>query len=166
MLLFFFFFHFLVEPLSTWDPRSLGIHPTLHGVLTTRPPGKSQDTPPFEEAFVQSCSKPGSRYYRFLVVQSLSQVQLWDPMDCSTPGFPVLRYLPEFAQTHVGFLRSLWTREEGASQKEWLSPSPVCPQGDQACLFFLNQSSLGPGLLPKAWWHHPCWGSGRAFILE
>ena len=26
---------------------------------------------------------------------------LWDPMDCSTPGFPVLHYLPEFAQTHV-----------------------------------------------------------------
>ena len=24
-----------------------------------------------------------------------------DPMDCSTPGFPVLHYLPEFAQTHV-----------------------------------------------------------------
>ena len=22
-------------------------------------------------------------------------------MDCSVPGFPVLRYLPEFAQTHV-----------------------------------------------------------------
>ena len=26
---------------------------------------------------------------------------LWDPMDCSTSGFPVLHYLPEFAQTHV-----------------------------------------------------------------
>ena len=26
---------------------------------------------------------------------------LCDPMDCSTPGFPVLRHLPEFAQTHV-----------------------------------------------------------------
>ena len=25
---------------------------------------------------------------------------LWDPMDCSTPGFPVLRYLLEFAQIH------------------------------------------------------------------
>ena len=25
---------------------------------------------------------------------------LW-PMDCSTPGFPVLHHLPEFAQTHV-----------------------------------------------------------------
>ena len=26
---------------------------------------------------------------------------LCDPMDCSTPGFSVLHYLPEFAQTHV-----------------------------------------------------------------
>ena len=24
-----------------------------------------------------------------------------DPVDCSTPGFPVLHYHPEFAQTHV-----------------------------------------------------------------
>ena len=26
---------------------------------------------------------------------------LWDPMDCSTPGFPVPHHLPEFAQTQV-----------------------------------------------------------------
>ena len=26
---------------------------------------------------------------------------LFDPMNCSMPGFPVLHYLPEFAQTHV-----------------------------------------------------------------
>ena len=26
---------------------------------------------------------------------------LCDPMNCSIPGFPVLSYLPEFAQTHV-----------------------------------------------------------------
>jgi len=26
---------------------------------------------------------------------------LLDPMDCSTPGFPVLHHLPELAQTHV-----------------------------------------------------------------
>ena len=26
---------------------------------------------------------------------------LWDPMDWSMPGFPVLHHLPEFAQTHV-----------------------------------------------------------------
>ena len=26
---------------------------------------------------------------------------LCDPMDCSTPGFPVLHHLPELAQTHI-----------------------------------------------------------------
>ena len=30
-----------------------------------------------------------------------SCLTLCDPMDCSTPGFPVLHYLPEFVQTHV-----------------------------------------------------------------
>ena len=36
---------------------------------------------------------------RQVVVQSLSHVWLSDPMNCSTPSFPVLHYLPEFAQT-------------------------------------------------------------------
>ena len=30
-----------------------------------------------------------------------SCVTLCDPMDCSTPGFPVHHQLPELAQTHV-----------------------------------------------------------------
>ena len=30
-----------------------------------------------------------------------SSLTLCNPMNCSTPGFPVLHYLPEFAQTHV-----------------------------------------------------------------
>ena len=30
-----------------------------------------------------------------------SRLSLCDPMDCSTPGFPVLHHLPELAQTHV-----------------------------------------------------------------
>ena len=34
-------------------------------------------------------------------VQSLSHVQLCDPIDCSTPGFPVHHQLPELTQTHV-----------------------------------------------------------------
>ena len=33
--------------------------------------------------------------------QLLSHVQLCDPMDCSTPGFPVHHQLLELAQTHV-----------------------------------------------------------------
>ena len=34
-------------------------------------------------------------------VQSLSCVQLCDPRDCSTPGFPAHHHLLELAQTHV-----------------------------------------------------------------
>ena len=34
-----------------------------------------------------------------LVTQSCPT--LCDPMDCSTPGFLILHYFPEFAQTHV-----------------------------------------------------------------
>ena len=51
-----------------------------------------------------------SRSWRFLIksVQFSSVAQscltLWDPMGCSTPGFPVLHYLPELAQTHVHLL--------------------------------------------------------------
>ena len=42
----------------------------------------------------------------FLIHHSCSSVAklcmtLWDPMDWSMPGFPVLYYLLEFAQTHV-----------------------------------------------------------------
>ena len=38
-------------------------------------------------------------YYCCSVTQSY--LTLWDPMDCSTPGFPVLHHLLESAQTHV-----------------------------------------------------------------
>ena len=36
-----------------------------------------------------------------IVVQLLSPLRLCVPMDCSTPGFPVLHYPLEFAQTHI-----------------------------------------------------------------
>ena len=35
----------------------------------------------------------------YLVAKSC--LTLWDPVDCSTTGFPVPHYLPEFVQTHV-----------------------------------------------------------------
>ena len=34
-----------------------------------------------------------------VVIQSLSHAWFYDPVDCSTPGFPGLYYLPEFVQT-------------------------------------------------------------------
>ena len=40
-------------------------------------------------------------YVFYVSVQSLSRVQLCNPMDCSTPGLPVHHQLLELAQTHV-----------------------------------------------------------------
>ena len=42
-----------------------------------------------------------SNSVQFSSVQSLSRVQLCDPMNCSTPGFSVLHHLPELAQILV-----------------------------------------------------------------
>ena len=42
-----------------------------------------------------------SRFVSVSIVQLLSHVWFCDPMDCSTPSFPVLHHLPDFAQTHV-----------------------------------------------------------------
>ena len=36
-----------------------------------------------------------------MLLFSRSFMTLWGPMDCSTPGFSVLHYFLEFAQTHV-----------------------------------------------------------------
>ena len=38
---------------------------------------------------------------RSVIIQSLSRVQLCDPMNCSTPGLLVHHQLLEFTQTHV-----------------------------------------------------------------
>ena len=42
-----------------------------------------------------------SRMHQFSAVAQ-SRPTLCNPMDCSTPGFPVRHQLPEFTQTHVG----------------------------------------------------------------
>ena len=44
---------------------------------------------------------------------------LCDPMNCSLPGFPVLHYLPEFAQTHVH-----WVGDAIHPSHPLLPPSP------------------------------------------
>ena len=44
---------------------------------------------------------PELRYCKAVLdVQLLSHVQLYNPMDCRMPGFSVLHYLLELAQTH------------------------------------------------------------------
>ena len=55
-----------------------------------------------------------------VLVLSFSCVWIFvTPMDCSTPGFPALHYLPEFAQTHVH-----WDRDAIQPSHPLLPPSP------------------------------------------
>ena len=62
----------------------------------------------------------------FSSVQSLSRVQLCNPMNRSTPGHPVHHQLPDFTQTHVH-------RVSDAIQPSHprLSPSPPAPNPSQ-----------------------------------
>ena len=50
---------------------------------------------------------------------AMSSPTLCSPLDCSTPGFPVLHYLPEFAQTYVH-----WVSDAIQLSHPLLSPSP------------------------------------------
>ena len=90
-----FLFVFLAIPRILWDlvpwpgtkPRSPAVKVQIPKHRTSR------EFPPY--LFMSSCC--------CCCCCSVTQscLTLCDPMDCSTPGFPVHRYLPEFAQTHV-----------------------------------------------------------------
>ena len=56
----------------------------------------------------------------FPVVVQLPSPTLCKPMKCSTPGFPVPHYLPEFAQTHVH-----WIDDAIQPSHPLLPPSPL-----------------------------------------
>ena len=55
---------------------------------------------------------------------------LCNPMDCRMPGFPVLHYLPEFAQTHVH-----WVSDAIQPSHPVLSPSPAPNLSQHQSLF-------------------------------
>ena len=67
------------------------------------------------------CEMHIENVYTFLQVSSVAQScpTLCDPMDCSTPGFPVHHQLPELAQTHVH-----WVSDAIQLSHPLLSPSP------------------------------------------
>ena len=56
---------------------------------------------------------------------------LLDPMDCSTPGFPVLHYLLEFAQTHISRVS-----DDYLTITPSVSPISSCPQSFPASRSF------------------------------
>ena len=72
-----------------------------------------------------------------VAVQSLTRVWLSvTPVDFSTPGFPVLHYIPEFAQMYVHLA------DDAIQPSHPLSPLFSCPQSFPASGFFQWVSSL------------------------
>ena len=61
---------------------------------------------------------------------------LCDPTDCSTPGFPVLHYLPEFAHTHV------YWGSDAIQPSHTLSPLLLLPWIFLSIRAFSNESTL------------------------
>ena len=82
--------------------------------------------------------KEGTEEGCVAVVQLLSCVWLCNPMDCSMPGFPVLHYLPEFAQTHVH-----WVGDAIQPPHPLLPPVPASESFPMSRFFTSGSQSIG-----------------------
>ena len=95
---------------SSWNPNCKKMHSKSNWTLMTATfqinsypksnvqfPGVPQCSPFLHNASTQCSSKKleDTNYFPVLCPT------LCDPMGYSTPGFPILHYLPEFAQIHV-----------------------------------------------------------------
>ena len=83
-------------------------------------------------------------HLKIVVVQSPSCVQLFcNPMNCRMPGFLILQYLPEFAQTHVH-----WVSDTISSSD---APFSSCPQSFPASGVFSSNEPVLCIRWPKYW---------------
>ena len=76
---------------------------------------------PFRYISTYQLNRKKSSYKKWYLITAVTQscLTLTDPMDCSTPGFPVHYQLPEFAQTHVH-----WISDAIQPSHPLLFPSP------------------------------------------
>ena len=111
---------------------------------------------------------------RVVVVQSLSQTRpLYDLMDCGTPAFPVLHYLPKFAQTLVH-----WLSDAIQASHPLSSPSLALNLSQHQGLFHwfsslhhvasqsIGASALAPVLPMKVWSWFPLGLTGLIPLLS
>ena len=106
---------------------------------------------------------PELRILLFISVQSLSHVRLCEPMNRSTPGFPVHHQLPEFTQTHVH-----WVSDAIQLSHPLSSPSPSAPNPSQhQSLFQWVNSSHEVAKVPEfQLQHHSFQRNPRADLLQ
>ena len=92
-----------------------------------------------------------------------SCLTLCNPMDCSTPGFPILHQLPELAQTHVhrvsdaiqpshplSFPSPAFTLSQHQCLFQWVSSLHIFCDSDSVCALYLLITLLHYIGLP--WW--------------
>ena len=102
--------------------------------------------------FLTQGSKPGLPHSRQILYQlrhTKSCLTPHNPMDCSTPGSPVLHYLPEFAQVHVH-----WVGDAVYPSHPLSSPSsPALSLSQQQGLFQMSQlfASGGQSIGASVW---------------
>ena len=75
----------------------------------------------------------------FNSIQSLSRVWHCDPMDCSTPGFPVHHQVPELSQIHV------------YPVSDTIQPSHLVLSPSPAINLFQHQDLFSESVLPIRW---------------
>ena len=119
-----------IQYMYRWTGDELPIFPPVSTNLDTRQPESQKREPNVQKAhpWLWLCC-------------SVTQLclTLFDPMDC-TPGFPVLHYLLEFAQTHVH-----WVKDEVQPSHPLLSLSPPAFNLSQHQGLFLRVDSASGG---------------------
>ena len=102
-----------------------------------------------------------------------SSLTLWEPMDCSKPGFPVFHHFPELAQSHVHWIGDAIQSSFSASGSFPMSglfalggwnigaSASVLPM-DIHCWFHLGMTGLISLLSKSLFQHH----SSKASILR
>ena len=111
-------YHILTLGLSSWLQMDAGLHYLPERPWETWGGKRRYSSSPQFSSVAQSC------------------LTLCDPMDCSTPGFPVLHHLPELAQTHVH-----WVSDAIQSSHPLLSLSPSA-FNFPSIRIFSNESAL------------------------
>jgi len=112
-----------------------------------------------------------------LLFSHLSRPTLWGPMDCSTQGFSVLHYLPEFAQMQVH-----WVSDAIQPSRPLLSPPPasifpsirgftnesaLCIRWPKYRSFSISPSNEYSGLISFSFdWFDLCWPKGLSRVFS
>ena len=133
---------FLLLQVFKWAPRWAGIGEwTYLSELKPSSAPRACLSRVWDHGLLKTKTKANLQIPSSILIQFSSVAQsyltLWDPMNCSTPGFPVHHQLPEFTQTDVHRVGDAIQPSHPLS-----SPSPLAPSPSQHQSLFQLVNSL------------------------